>query len=113
NTLKNVIKTFEIKLRTKTIAFIGLGSIGKAALFSMLSNMEHPEKIILADLYTNERSLLEIEKQIYELFNYKGKVNFYFNAEPDNTLYLADIMVTAVSKPGVINVDQLKPGTIV
>ncbi len=80
-----------------TVAFVGLGSIGRTSLALLLAVEDRPKRLLLCDSGARLEGL-------------------HPDAEicgPD-AVYEADLIVTAVSSHGVvIDVDRLRPGTIV
>jgi amino acid adenylation domain-containing protein len=112
-TFQQVIETTGLNLKESTLAFVGLGSIGKAVLYTLLSMNIRPEKIVLCDLFTSFQHLENIEKYICRNLNFEGTViRAISSGNLPEQVYGANIMVSAVSRPEVINIDMLKPGTI-
>ncbi|WP_066366924.1 hybrid non-ribosomal peptide synthetase/type I polyketide synthase [Herbidospora mongoliensis] len=84
-------------LRDLTVAFVGLGSIGRSSLRLLLAVEDRPKRLLLCD---NAARLdgLHPDAEICDI----------------DAVYEADLIVTAVSSHGiVVDVDRLRPGTIV
>jgi non-ribosomal peptide synthetase component F/predicted amino acid dehydrogenase len=94
------------------VAFVGLGSIGRAALELLVDWLPHPRRIILCDAPGSSSRLAELERFLRSR-DYRGAIDVAeaTPAVPD-PVYEASVIVEATSVPGVVDVDRLLPGTI-
>jgi predicted amino acid dehydrogenase len=102
------------RMDTATVAFVGVGSIGGAAVSLLLSVVDPPERIILCDLPRSKKRLKRLADYLHDQLGYGGPVEI---AESDHQLpesvYRADLIVGATSAPNVLDVERLVSGAIV
>jgi hypothetical protein len=100
-------------LSTATVAFVGVGSVGGAAVSLLLSVADHPQRIILCDLEGSRKRLGHLADQLRDSLGYRGPIEI---AESGSSLpqrvYEAGMIVGATSTPDVVDVERLAPGTI-
>lgn len=111
----NIIEMQKLDITKKKIAFIGLGSIGRATALNIFDYLEKPQKIILCDIYGSEKRLDEIEEILIKKYNFDGIIEKIISTNniPDD-LYNADIMICAVSaNKNIIDINKLKPHTVI
>jgi predicted amino acid dehydrogenase len=98
-------------LRDEEVAYLGLGSIGAAALRLAMNVLPPPRAVLLCDLYSSRERLSALAAEIEGL----TRVEVVFAGEqgvPDR-VYDARVIVGATNVPSVLDVDRLAPGTIV
>ncbi len=99
------------------VAFVGLGSIGRAALELLLWRGAHPRSLTLCDVHGSTPRLGELERQLRRSSGYAGPVLCVeangASGHAPGPVYAAGLIVGATSRPRVLNVDRLRPGTIV
>ncbi len=112
--LQKGIQALGSQLDQSTIGFLGLGSIGAASLRLFLSQTEHPAKLILCDVAANAKHLHRLKKVLQLEDRFKGEIELLHGGKraPDQ-LYSADIIVGATSQANVLDIAQLRPGTLV
>ncbi|GIE31837.1 hypothetical protein Ait01nite_048820 [Actinoplanes italicus] len=90
------------KLGDCVVAVLGMGSIGTSSLSLLLARGEPPAGLILCDLPAAAARLTALA----------GPLGAEVATSPD-AVYRADVIVAATSSgPGTLDVDRLKPGTI-
>jgi predicted amino acid dehydrogenase len=105
------------RLVDQDVAFVGLGSIGRATLELLLTEQPHPRSIMLCDVVGSARRLEELGQQLRETTGFSGDIR---HVEADSAtgdtpyaVYTADLIVGATSRSHVLRVDRLRSGTIV
>jgi acyl carrier protein len=100
-------------LERERLAVLGLGSIGQSCLRLLLEVLPHPRELILADLFTREDTLEDFARVVSEEHGFQGPVRIVRSrgGVPDE-VYSADTILAAVSVPEILEVDKLRPGTI-
>ncbi|WP_203832848.1 hypothetical protein [Actinoplanes lobatus] len=93
------------KLSECTVAILGVGSIGTSSLRLLLTEDDHrPARLILCDLPSAATRLAELAATL------DVPTSIVLSAEG---VYPADVIVAATSGgPGTLDVDRLRPGTI-
>jgi amino acid adenylation domain-containing protein len=110
----NVIKKVNYEPKELTIAFLGLGSVGGSVALLYLAQEVHPRKIVLCDVAASRDRLEGLAEQIRAELNYTGRINVVTShGQTPSEVYLADVIVGASSQPNILDVERLKPGTIV
>lgn len=95
----------------QSLAFVGLGSIGRLSLFLTLEKVLKPKKIILCDLRKREKELLDLADQIQNQYGVSAEISYY-NEESFLNVYRSDIILGAVSSKSILNPYLLKKGAI-
>jgi len=96
------------------VAFVGLGSVGHATLRSMIDSLPYPREIILCDLFRKMDGLRKIQSELVEELGFRGNIRLLFSAgKVPEELYEATTIVGATNVPNVLEVDRIRPGTIV
>ncbi|MEM8858345.1 MAG: hypothetical protein AAGD96_08495, partial [Chloroflexota bacterium] len=115
--VKNVAHAIErsgLDIEDLTIAFLGCGSIGQAAVQLFLRHNPHPSKLILCDLAANDKLLRQLELLLKDEVGFRGEiVRLHGGDQAPAELYTADVIVGATSQPDVLDVNRLRPGTVV
>lgn len=97
----------------ETVTVVGLGSIGFGTLRLMLDLHEHPKHLILCDPYLTDDQMSRIRDQVRDA-RFRGQVDIVKNggALPPE-VYDGSLVIASINLPGVLNIDSLKPGTLV
>jgi amino acid adenylation domain-containing protein/thioester reductase-like protein len=106
-------------LTRERVAFVGLGSVGTSVLRLMLRCLPHPAEIMLCDVYGKREALVALRREVREL-GYAGPVHVcetiqggtVQGAVPSD-VYDATLVVGATNAPDILDVDRLKPGTLI
>jgi hypothetical protein len=94
-------------------AFLGLGSVGMATLRLTLACLPHPAELSLCDVYSKRDALGALAEEIRQELGYRGKVNLLESGtEVPAALYEASLIVGATNVPDIVDVDRLRPGTL-
>ncbi len=96
------------------LAILGLGSIGQSCLALLLDVLPHPRALTLCDVFAKQEEVAALAHGLRDRYGYRGPVRVVASDRglPD-ALYEATTILTAVSVPDVIDVDRLRPGTII
>ncbi|MCE9529721.1 MAG: type I polyketide synthase [Planctomycetes bacterium] len=96
------------------LAILGLGSIGQSCLALALDTLPHPRELTLCDVFAKKDEVNALARGIRERHGFRGPIRVLASERglPD-ALYEATTILTAVSIPDVIDVDRLRPGTII
>jgi amino acid adenylation domain-containing protein len=99
-------------LRRERVGFLGLGSIGGATLRLMLRCLPHPEELILCDVYGR---LDEAKaREFLDHLAFRGALRILESRpEVPAGFYDSTLIVGATNVPDVLDVNRLRPGTIV
>ncbi|MEM7145877.1 MAG: amino acid adenylation domain-containing protein [Verrucomicrobiota bacterium] len=95
------------------VAFVGLGSIGKATVHLALETLPRPKEIILCDPYQKPEELEAIRDEILAT-GYDGEINIVVNGggiPPE--FYEASFIIGATSLPGALDIKKLHPGAMI
>ncbi|MDO5740507.1 MAG: amino acid adenylation domain-containing protein [Ornithinimicrobium sp.] len=97
-----------------TVAFIGIGSIGRSALGLFLARAGHPSSLVLCDIPSRRTQLATLAREIAAA-GYPGRVTIACSEDALSAeVYEADVIIAAISgSGGTFDVDRLRPGTIV
>lgn len=100
-------------LSSETVGFLGLGSIGVSTLRLMLAALPHPAELLLCDIYSQRSRLEALVAEIRTTLNYRGNVRILESRkEAPAELYQAGTIVGATNVTDLLDVDRLRPGTI-
>jgi amino acid adenylation domain-containing protein len=99
-------------LSRERVAFVGLGSIGASVLRLMLRTLPHPAEIRLCDVYAKQDALAQLRREA-RVLGYAGPVHLCEarGAVPAD-VYEATLIVGATNAPDIVDVDRLRPGTL-
>jgi hypothetical protein len=112
-TIEGTLEKTGRKFANESVAFIGLKSIGKAALRLALEVLPHPREILLADHYLKESALTAFRDEIVKR-GFKGRISVHPNGGGiPAPVYDASFVVGTTSIPGILDIGRLAPGTIV
>jgi predicted amino acid dehydrogenase len=94
------------------IAFVGLGSIGQSTLELLIDRFPHPRRLILCDVAGSAPRLAELST-LLRARGFSGAIDIV-DATPlaPDAVYEASVIVGATSAPSVVDIDRLRPGTI-
>ncbi|MCB0569468.1 MAG: amino acid adenylation domain-containing protein [Phaeodactylibacter sp.] len=119
STVVAVVKTVEKALKAVSadicglkVAVLGFGSIGQASLSLLLNKLGHPASLIIADLEAQLPHLGQVLRGVKT--KYAGELAV-LGAQHDHipdAFYDAGLIIGASSSGGVLNVERLRPGTI-
>jgi NADPH:quinone reductase-like Zn-dependent oxidoreductase/acyl carrier protein len=113
-TLDNAMRLSGRALERERVAVLGLGSIGQSCVRLMLTVLAHPRELVLCDLFTKEGSLREFAQVLRTEHRFRGRICVAHSSVgvPDE-VYAADTILAALSASEVVDVERLRPGTIV
>jgi hypothetical protein len=101
-------------LERETLTLLGMGSIGQSCLRLMLEVRPHPRELILCDVFGRDHVVRGFVDVLRAEHGYRGPVRLAAarGAAPPE-VYEGTTILTAVSVPDVLDVDRLRPGTLV
>jgi predicted amino acid dehydrogenase len=113
-TLRLALAQLERPLSSCRLAMVGLGSIGEATLNALLARLDHPASLTLVDRLGSEQRLQQLAERLAAQHGYSGPLQWVLSpAESLPTeVYQADLILSAVSARQVIDISQLRPGTV-
>lgn len=120
-TVVAVVKTIQAALAatgqdlsTLAVGCLGVGSIGSAALQLLLKVGGHPATLTLCDVVGSGDRLRTLAATLHQKFDYQGHVHIIeVDDHLPTELYAVDLLIGATSRPNLLHVAQLTPGTIV
>jgi acyl transferase domain-containing protein/NADPH:quinone reductase-like Zn-dependent oxidoreductase/acyl carrier protein len=113
-TLDHAMRLSRRALERERVAVLGLGSIGQSCVRLMLTVLPHPRELVLCDLFTKEAALRAFAHVLRTEHRFRGRIRVAHSpvGVPDE-VYAADTVIAAVSVSELVDVDRLRPGTIV
>lgn len=113
-TVKRILADSGRDIRQERVGMLGLGSIGVASLHLLLSSLPHPKALILCDVYSKRDALESIKREIISAYGYQGDVVLaQAQAQTPAEFYESTLMIGATNAPDILDIDRLKPGTII
>jgi hypothetical protein len=112
--LEQMLQMADRPLEGESLAVLGLGSIGQSCLRLMLEVGPHPRELVLCDVFAKKESWQGFADELRAQHGFRGPIRLASagaGVPPD--AYEATTIVTAVSVPDVLEVDRLRPGTLV
>ncbi|NEP85167.1 MAG: amino acid adenylation protein [Okeania sp. SIO3B3] len=110
--IEKTLRLSRRNLANETVAILGLGSVGTATLRLMLEILPHPSELILCDVFEKQTHLEAIRNEIVAA-GYQGSVQLATaRADAPAEAYNASLIVGATNVPNVLDVNRLKPGTL-
>lgn len=103
-TLERALARMRVDLPGARVGFLGVGSIGRAALELMLGVLPHPRSIGLLDIEPAHERL----RALAESLSYQGEIRVAGPAEAP----AYDVIIAATSVANVLDVNALRRGTI-
>ncbi len=112
--VEKILRETHRQLEQETVGFVGLGSIGTAALRLMLKCMPHPKEIILFNVYQNNELIENIKRQLKTDFKFQGVIRSINATQqiPDE-FYVASLIIGATNAPDILDIGKVKPGTLI
>lgn len=113
-TIERILAESGRKMAQELVGFLGLGSIGLASLRLMLTCLPHPAGLLLCDLYHKREVLEAIAREARESLGYTGPITILeSHHQPPPPFYEATFIVGATNVPDILEVDLLRPGTLI
>jgi hypothetical protein len=113
-TIAAVAAATDRDLRDEVVSFVGLGAIGTASLQTMIARVAHPRALTLCDVPGRRGYLEALAHDIRVTHGFRGEIDIAIATGrlPDK-VYQSSFFVGATNVPDVIEIDRLKPGSIV
>jgi acyl carrier protein len=113
-TLRSMLQRAHRGLAQQRLAALGIGSIGQSCVRLMLHVLPHPAQIVLCDLFARADALAAFADELRTQHGFHGALRIAHaqSGVPDD-VYEADAIVAAVSAASVLDVERLRPGTLV
>jgi yersiniabactin nonribosomal peptide synthetase len=100
-------------LRNESVAFVGLGSIGRSVARIIASQAEAPAQITLCDVYGSPTPLDRLRQELVAELRYTGDVVITLAKRGETpAVGEATLIVGATNVPNVIDIGSLAPGTM-
>ncbi len=112
--VEKILNETHRQLEQEKVGFIGLGSIGTAALRLMLTCLPHPREIILFDAYQNNELLEDLKHQLKVDFKFQGIISLVNATQkiPDE-FYKATLIIGATNAQDILSIEKVKSGTLI
>lgn len=113
-TIQATLAATQQDLSTLTVGCLGVGSIGSGALQLLLAQVGKPTALFLCDLASSGDRLCALAADLCQKFDYNGQVRIIkVDDRLPEELYRADLLIGAASRPNLLEVARLAPGSIV
>jgi amino acid adenylation domain-containing protein len=113
-TIERILKEAGRDLAQERVGFLGLGSIGVTTLRLMLRCLPYPREIVLCDVYDRRDLLIKIREEIASALGFHGLVRVVPTEQSvPAEFYDATLIVGATNVPEIIDIEAVRPGTIV
>jgi hypothetical protein len=112
--IKQVLDRAGRNLADEHVCFVGVGSVGRATLGLMLRALPHPRRLSLCDLFSRRDDFAALMRELREQFGFAGTLDFIpSHRQVGAEAYAATLIVGATNAPNVLDVAQLRPGTLI
>ncbi|ETR65814.1 MAG: amino acid adenylation domain-containing protein, partial [Candidatus Magnetoglobus multicellularis str. Araruama] len=110
-TIEKILASANRKIENETIGFLGLGSVGSAALKLMVRSLPFPGHLILCDLYTKSNELEKLKQDLIHTYHFNNKISIVASSQniPDE-FYHSSFIVGATNVPDILDINKVKPG---
>ncbi len=114
-TLGRALEECGRRLPEETLAVVGVGSIGVAGTELLLATCGNPPgRIVLADIPQREAAVRAFAERLEQSCGMRGRVSVALsNPLLSDEVYGASLILGATNFPSVIDVERLRPGTII
>ena len=109
--LEKLLKRAGRRFEDQRVGFLGLGSIGLSSLELALEVLGLPRSLILADISSKKNDLIFLAEKLKKRGIFVS-VLFCDHKVPDD-FYGSDLIIGASNVPNILNVSQLKPGSLI
>jgi hypothetical protein len=112
--IEHILAIAQRDLRSETVGFLGLGSVGTGVLRLMLSVLPAPCKILLCDLYSRSAELESLRDELINDLKFTGEIDVLRSSQNvSEEFYQSSLIVGATIVPDVLQVNKLEPGTLI
>ena len=110
--MERLVLEAERPIGRERIGFLGLGSVGEATLELMLGRLPHPAELVLCDVRKEPLEILA--RDLPSRLGFRGSIRVLQSkgAVPPE-LYDATLIVGATNVSGLLEIDKLRPGTLI
>ena len=113
-TIRFALSQLQRPLASCHVAVVGLGSIGEATLDALLATQGSPASLTLVERVGSEQRLQQLADKRSARHSSLGPIKVLLSqASVPPEVYQADLILSAVSARQVIDIGQLRPGTVV
>jgi hypothetical protein len=106
------LRSANIDLTRETLACVGVGSIGSAALQLALRVLPRPKRILLCDVFQAKPRLDALAESIEREFGVRVDFTIADRDAVSDTVYGARVIVGATNVPNVLDPRRLRPNSI-
>ena len=113
--VEQVLRSGGRRMEGEHVALLGVGSIGTAILHLLVRTLPAPRVLRLCDVPAKHAHLLALKRELETEHGLRGRVEVTLvpgGGAPDE-VYDATLLLSATSAPRLIDVDRLRPGTLV
>ncbi|WP_158501832.1 AMP-binding protein [Vitiosangium sp. GDMCC 1.1324] len=113
--VEQVLRAGGRRMEEESVALLGAGSIGTAILRLMLRSLPHPRGLRLCDVPAKREHLTQLTEELVTELGFRGKVEVTFisGSTVPEEVYSASVILSATSAANLVEVDRLRPGTLV
>jgi hypothetical protein len=113
-TVERILREGGKSLAEENVAFLGLGSIGYTTLRLLLRSLPHPKSITMCDVYSKLDHLKKVRDDLIHDLKFEGSIQIVeSNGKVPREFYDAGLVVGATNVPDVLDIEHLKPGTLI
>jgi acyl-CoA synthetase (AMP-forming)/AMP-acid ligase II/acyl carrier protein len=113
--VEQVLKASGRRLEDEHLVLLGVGSIGTSILRLLLRTLPHPRVLRLCDVPARREHLLRVKQELEGALGFRGEVHGVgiSGTEAPPEVYEASVILSATSAPNLLDVERLRPGTLV
>jgi amino acid adenylation domain-containing protein len=112
-TVQSACRAAARDLRHEPVAFVGLGAVGTASLFTLLGRGAHPARLVLCDVPAKRSHLERLAQEIRGAHHFSGGIDIVTRSSLPDEAYRCRVFVCATNVTGVLDIARLRPGSIV
>lgn len=110
--LADGVRSAGVELSQETLAFVGVGSIGAAALDLALRVLPKPKRVLLCDVFQAKPRLIALSQSISQEFGVEVELAISAGDTVSERVYDARVIVGATNVPNVLDARRLRPGSL-
>jgi hypothetical protein len=111
--IESAVRTAGRDLQDEAVAFVGVGAIGSATLDLMLDRLPKPRRILLCDVLARKNEIQALARTIQASQGIEVSCVASAGTQLPADVYACSLIVGATNAPNLVDVDRLRPGTII